>query len=71
MSRTLINYLLTSLALFIFISQSAFSDELITDVKLKEWIKSNTKKLPGVVINEDGGIDNTTTNLEALAKIDS
>ncbi len=70
MSRTLINYLLTSLALFIFISQSAFSDELITDINLKNWIKLHSDQLPGVVVNSDGGIDNTTANLEALAKIE-
>ncbi|MGI6369361.1 MAG: C10 family peptidase [Candidatus Kapaibacterium sp.] len=45
--------------------------ELITDLQLKKWIKYNAKKLPEVVINKDGGIYNTTTNLEALAKIDS
>ena len=45
--------------------------ELITDPQLKEWIKSNTHKLPKVVVNADGGITSTTTNLEALAKIES
>ena len=71
MLRNLTNLLLMSLALFIFISYSAFSTELIIDSKLKEWIKSNTDKLPGVVVNEDGGIDSTTANLEALTKIES
>ncbi|MGI6370145.1 MAG: T9SS type A sorting domain-containing protein [Ignavibacteria bacterium] len=66
----LTNFLLTSLAFFIFISQSAFSDDLITNTRLKNWIKANTDKLPEVVINEDGGIENTTENLEALAKIE-
>ncbi|NLJ14212.1 MAG: T9SS type A sorting domain-containing protein, partial [Ignavibacteria bacterium] len=45
--------------------------ELITNSKLKEWIKSNKNKLSGVVVNENGGIDSTTTNLEALAKIEN
>lgn len=71
MLRNLTNLLLMSLALFIFISYSAFSTELIIDSKLKEWIKSNTDKLPGVIVNEDGGIDSTTSNLEALTKIES
>ncbi len=46
------------------------SDELITDLQLKKWIKSNRYKLPEVLINKDGGIYNTITNLEALAKIE-
>ena len=71
MLRNLTNFWLISLALFIFISYSAFSTELIIDPKLKEWIKSNTDKLPGVIINEDGGIDSTTANLEALTKIEN
>jgi Leucine-rich repeat (LRR) protein len=70
MLRKLTIFLLMQLALFVFISQSAFSAELITNPQLKEWIKSNTDQLPEVVINEDGGIDSTTANLEALAKIE-
>ena len=70
MLRKLNTLLLMQLALFVFISQSAFSAELITNPQLKEWIKSNTDQLPEVVINEDGGIDSTTANLEALAKIE-
>ncbi len=45
--------------------------ELITDLQLKKWIKFNIHKLPEVVVNEDGGIYNTTENLEALAKIEN
>ncbi len=44
--------------------------DLITDSQLKKWIKSNKGQLSEVIINNDGGIDSTTTNLEALAKIE-
>ncbi len=71
LKKILKNCFLMPLALFILVSYSAFSTELITDPQLKEWIKSNANKLPGVVVNADGGIDNTATNLEALAKIES
>ena len=44
--------------------------ELITNLRLKNWIKINTYQLPEVIVNEDGGITKTTTNLEALAKVE-
>ena len=72
MLRKLTTLLLMHLALFIFISQSAFSADLITDPKLKEWIKKHHMiKFPIVAVNEDGGIDSTQKNLDALAKIEN
>ncbi|MGI6369462.1 MAG: T9SS type A sorting domain-containing protein [Ignavibacteria bacterium] len=44
--------------------------ELITDLRLKIWIRTNQKQLPEVVVNKDGGITKTITNLDALAKIE-
>ncbi len=68
--KNLSNYLLIPLALFILISNSAFSNELIKDSRLKAWIKKVQWPLPGLTINADGGIDSTEANLEALAKVE-
>lgn len=64
------NLVLMLLALLFLVANTAISKELITNPDLKYWIKFNTAQLPGVDINEDGGITDTRANTEALAKIE-